>query len=223
MCVDRLCETLCAAGIDSYRILIVIDGPIPETVEAASKIVDERVTTRVLPMNRGKGFALRFGFSGLDEEIIAFLDGDLDIHPDVITKGISVLQDPMNLNVGCVYGSKHHIGSEIEYPAIRRALSAGFRLIARVFVGIDISDSQTGAKIFRGNALRECIDSVEEQGFLFDIELLSRLGRNGWSLYSIPVKIRFQYSSTIRLSEIIRMFHGTIRLALRLRFSKPGA
>ena len=217
LCVNRLATTLEQAGYHNYRILIVVDGPIRETIEAARKISNQRVLTTVLPMNRGKGHALRIGFSNLDEEIIAFLDGDLDIHPNAISRGIKILQDPSNARIGCVYGSKHHTDSQIQYPISRRILSVLFRLVTKLLVGVEIIDSQTGAKVFNGEALRSCLEEVEEDGFLFDLDLLSRLNKAGWGLYPVPVEINYQYSSTIRITVLLQMARGIILLAIKSR------
>ena len=65
----------------SYEVLLVSDGNTDGT-ETAAKGVDfpELEVLHYVP-NRGKGYALRYGFERAHADFVAFIDGDLDIHP----------------------------------------------------------------------------------------------------------------------------------------------
>ena len=67
----------------NYEILIVDDGSIDGTsdiVKTYSKN-NKKVKIESYSPNKGKGFALKYGFGFLSGRYILFLDADLDLHP----------------------------------------------------------------------------------------------------------------------------------------------
>ena len=195
---------------------VVIDGPNVYTVNAARSIPDDRIWVTCLQANRGKGYATRVGLLAAKSELVAYIDGDLDVHPRSLIWALDVIASDTLSKIGCIYGSKVHTNSKVEYPVVRRALSTCFRLLTRVLFGLPIDDSQTGLKVFRTSAISDCLAQSKEDGFLFDLELMTLLIRDNWELSPAPVEINFNYSSTIRPSSILSMLSGMIRLRVRL-------
>jgi glycosyltransferase involved in cell wall biosynthesis len=216
LAVNRLIEKLQNSAIEDFRIRVVVDGPDPQTISAANDITDERVLIEILPMNMGKGFAIRKGFLAAESDYIAFIDGDLDISPQAIVDGLFLLQRETNGLVGCAYGSKFHPDSQVKYPTMRRIFSATYRFAVRCLFGLSVDDTQTGIKVFRREAILDHLDKLNQNGFLFDIEIMARMSAGGWKCNAVPVCVDYNYSSTIKPKTVIQMMMQTVQLAIQL-------
>ena len=214
--VTRLRNVLSESSID-FMIHVVVDGPDDLTEKALRSIADYRLRVSVFPENKGKGSALRFGVSQSVSKYIAFLDADLDIHPNSIIIGLNSLEKSDDKYLKCAYGSKFHSDSKVDYPSYRKFASTVYRLFVRALFRLDVEDSQTGLKIFDALAIQGVIDQSLEQRFLFDLEIFSLLAKKGYRFVPIPVVLDYQYTSTIGLSATTLMIRETVGLAIRRR------
>ena len=147
--LERLTQTL-KAKFMTYQVIVVADGCLDNTADAARKYRDSFVEVHEYQPNQGKGYAIRFGVQHAKAPLIAFCDGDLDIHPD----SLLVFLDLMKLeNAQVVVGAKSHPNSRVEYPYFRRIQSRVFRQIINWKFDLQVSDTQTGLKIFEADVL----------------------------------------------------------------------
>jgi len=213
--VNRLMGVLSASQL-TFQINVVLDGPDPAIVQALVSVSDPRVLQFQLPKNLGKGAALRHGAEFGESRYIAFLDADLDIHPEAVITGFSNLESESLGRIGVAYGCKLHPKSKVSYPFIRRVLSSQYRRLIHILFRMDIEDTQTGIKVFRTQALRGALTKSVENRFLFDIEIFKLLADNGWSATPIPVVLDYQFSSTIGVISVAQMVVQTIKLRIRM-------
>ncbi|MGA0064769.1 MAG: glycosyltransferase family 2 protein [Ilumatobacteraceae bacterium] len=200
-CLRRLVFTL-EKGSHVFRIFVLDDGSTDRTVQEAESVEDSRITVIPSTLNLGKGAQIKRGLAKSIAEVVVIFDGDLDIHPKSLVNAIDVLQAEQ---LDVVVGSKPHRDSEVVYPASRRVLSMGFRLISRVLFNLSVRDTQTGMKAFRGDVLRSHAHLVVEDGFLFDLELLARMSIRGVKVKEVPVAIDFDFTSTISPASVVAM------------------
>jgi dolichyl-phosphate beta-glucosyltransferase len=179
-------EQLDSTGL-TYRQIVVIDGDDDGTADRlhAAHLTNCVVFTKT--ENTGKGDALRCGIGHTTAPLVALFDADLDIAPEFLKHGVRFLEQ--RSNYAGVVGSKRHPDSVLVYPFLRRVLSRLYILLAKTLVGVRISDTQTGAKIFRGDILRTYTAQVEANGVAFDLELLARLESNGVEIAELPIRI----------------------------------
>ena len=168
--------------------------------------------------NGGKGSALRAGFSASTGRYVMLLDGDLDINPgqtpqffeEMVTKGADV-----------VIGSKRHPRSVVQYPWHRRLVSACYFAFVRLFVGLPITDTQTGMKLFKREVLGDALDRMLVKTYAFDLELLAIAAGRGARIVEAPVVIRFGSKfGALRPSTVSRMAIDTLAVFYRLRVLK---
>ena len=171
----------------------VDDGSTDGTAEAlaraaAAKYEHVAVKPVVCAKNGGKGAALRAGFDASTGEYVMLLDGDLDINPKqtpfffeaMAAKGADI-----------VIGSKRHPKSVVQYPWHRRFVSWVYFTLVRMFVGLPITDTQTGMKLFRREVLGESLGRMLVKTYAFDLELLAIAHQRGAKIAEAPVVIRF--------------------------------
>jgi len=216
--INRLIVELDQSCVD-FEIVVVIDGPDDQTRNVLRAIEDSRVSVRELSVNSGKGAALRAGCISSTSEFTAFIDADLDIHPTSLMNCIETLTRSNDPLVVCAYGSKFHPKSQVQYPTTRRIGSYIFRWLIRGLFQIQCNDTQTGVKVFRTVPLLEALAFTREERFLFDVELLVVLWKLNYRFIEAPVKLDFQYSSTINPNAIVKMFTDLFGLYLRLKSS----
>ena len=165
------------------------DGTAAELARAAQAKYEHVVVRPVFcEKNGGKGAALRAGFEASTGEFVMLLDGDLDINPKqtpwffeaMAAKGADI-----------VIGSKRHPRSVVQYPWHRRLVSWVYFTIVRIFIGLPITDTQTGMKLFRRKVLGEALGRMLVKTYAFDLELLSIAHQRGAKIAEAPVVIRF--------------------------------
>lgn len=161
-------------------------------LDVAQAYADERATVVIRPVlldrNGGKGAALRAGFEAATGDYVLLLDGDLDINPsqtgrffaEMCAKGADI-----------VVGSKRHPESVVQYPWHRRIVSWAYFTLVRLAIGLPITDTQTGMKLFKRGVLGEALGRMLVKTYAFDLELLAIAHQRGARIAEAPVVIHF--------------------------------
>ena len=165
--------------------------------------------------NGGKGAALRAGFAASTGRYVLLLDGDLDINP---RQTPYFFEELVTRNADVVVGSKRHPKSVVQYPWHRRLVSACYFALVRLFIGLPITDTQTGMKLFRREVLGEALDRMLVKTYAFDLELLAIAASRGAKIAEAPVVIRFGNKfGALRPSTVKSMAIDTLAVFYRLR------
>jgi glycosyltransferase involved in cell wall biosynthesis len=204
-------------GIDA-EILVVDDGSTDATAELAETLVFERVHRVIsLPINQGKGAAVRRGVLAARGEWVLVSDADLSTPIDEYDRLVAIA-DAENLDV--VIGSRALPGSRVEVSQhiVRRVLGETFNLILRNVTGLPYRDTQCGFKLLRRSRVQAIFAEMVINGFAFDVELLYLCERRGLRVKEVPVTWRNSPRSTV---SIIRsppkMLFDLMRLRWRFR------
>jgi glycosyltransferase involved in cell wall biosynthesis len=206
----RLISVLEDSSID-FELIYVNDGSPDNSQEIAQSIASNDGRVRVVSYypNRGKGAALLEGFKHTNAGIVAFFDGDLDIHPNCLPHMFDLVRHE---NCDVVIGSKTHKDSTVVYPTIRRFQSIVFRGLVSLLFKIQVTDTQTGAKVFRREVLEVTLPHVTTNGFAHDLELMVRIHKLKIKLKEVPVTINFQFSSSVSVTTGLRALQDIWRI-----------
>ena len=215
--VAEAVDTLSGFGYD-YEIIVVDDGSVDDTHSHAVQIAAKygsKVRVVRYDDNRGKGGALICGTTYTTGDYVAFLDADMDLHPEQLPLFLEIL---VAREADVVVGSKRHPLSNVQYPMIRRLYSAGYSALVWVLFGLPLRDTQTGLKLFRRCVLQDVFPRVLVKRFAFDIEVLANAHRLGYKIVDAPVTLRFmrQYGR-ITLGDIWTILLDTLAIFYRLR------
>jgi glycosyltransferase involved in cell wall biosynthesis len=198
-----------------FELIIVDDGSTDNTFEEASLVKDGRVRIIHYEKNKGKGNALRRGLDAAKGELVTFLDSDLDIHPSQLSTLIRTREET---GADMVIASKRHKDSVVHYPITRKIMSrCYYQFFVRPWFGLDLTDTQTGLKLFRTEALRDIMPKILVKQYAFDLELCVVAQRKGYMIVEAPVILDYQNTgSGIRPKTIYKMAVDTAAIWYRV-------
>lgn len=113
----------------------------------------------------GKGGAIRRALP-VSSEYTILMDADNSVSLSSVLKAIPLLNDS-DVVILSRYGNNDN-----SIPLSRRFLSRGFNLLLRALLGLNITDTQSGYKIFRTEFLVEPIRKVSVTNAFYDVALL---------------------------------------------------
>jgi len=208
---------LLATRLDA-EILVVDDGSTDATAELAATLVS-RGQHRVisLPVNRGKGAAVRSGVLASRGEWVLVSDADLSTPIDEYDR-LAAIARAENLDV--VIGSRALPGSRVEVSQhiVRRVLGEVFNIILRRMTGLPYRDTQCGFKLLRRSRVEAVFAEMVIDGFAFDVELLYLCERRGLRVKEVPVTWRNSPRSTVSvIGSPPKMLFDLMRLCWRFR------
>ena len=172
------------------RVLVIDDNSPDGTGELADQLAMEREGVEVLhrPRKEGLGPAYLAGFRRaleLGAELVVEIDCDFSHDPADVPRLLEAAWD-----ADLVLGSRYVPGGGVEdWGAVRRAISAGGSLYARLLLGVPVRDLTGGFKCFRRAVLETIdLDAIHSRGYAFQIELTYRALRRGFRVREIPIR-----------------------------------
>lgn len=209
--------------IYDWEIIVVDDASCDHTLREAvrSKKFNgntQRIKIFSYNLNQGKGFALYYGFKKSSGDVVAFADSDLDLNPNNLP---ILLNQFESTDSDIVIGSKRHPESQVSYPFSRRFMSKTYQILAGMLFKLNLSDTQVGIKVFKREVLTESLPRVVVKKYAFDLELLVVTNMLGYNkITEAPVKLDYNFSSTINLGSIVAILRDTFAIFYRKNFLK---
>jgi dolichol-phosphate mannosyltransferase len=172
------------------RVLVIDDASPDGTGELADRLADELPWVGVLHRSakEGIGRAYLAGFAealATGAELVLEMDCDFSHDPRDVPRLIATAEDGADL----VLGSRWVEGGGTEnWGAVRRFISRGGSLYARLVLGVGIRDLTGGFKCYRRRVLETIdLDAIAARGYGFQIEGTYRTLRAGFRVVEIPI------------------------------------
>jgi len=195
--MDRFDNAVAEGAVDLERteVIVVDDGSTDRTASTARTLLAALPHHRVvsLPVNEGKGAAIRTGVSLAKGACTAFMDADMAIDPRAIPRLLDALRTG-----DLAIGSRALADSMMDGTyATRAVMGRLFNRVVTAGTGLGLPDTQCGFKAFRTPVARLLFHLVRIDRFAFDVEVLVRARRLGLSVVQVPVHWRHVPGSTI--------------------------
>jgi glycosyltransferase involved in cell wall biosynthesis len=177
----------------SKEVIIVDDGSTDGTREYLNKLAAGRARVPRLrrgamkivlhKKNMGKGKALRTGFSRVRGEFVIIQDADLEYDPVDYPKLLGPLKSGQ---ADVVYGTRLAGGAAHRvlffWHSVANAL---LTLFSNMMTDLNLTDMETGYKVFRSDLLRRF--RVSSSRFGVEPELTAKFARLGCRIYEVPI------------------------------------
>ena len=188
---------------DDARVLVVDDSSPDGTGQLADELAEELSYVGVLhrPRKEGLGPAYLAAFRQAladGAELIVEIDCDFSHDPRDVPRLLAAAED-----ADLVLGSRYVEGGRVEnWGALRRFVSWGGSLYARVLLGVGIRDLTGGFKCYRRAVLEAIdLDAVTSTGYAFQIETTYRALRAGFRAVEIPITFADRETGTSKMNK----------------------
>ena len=179
--MESLAAYLKQQEIINYEVIVVAADGGDDTAAIAKTFTNHFEELRVLEPGAkvGKGRDVAYGMQAAAGNLQIFMDADLATPLHHLPAMIEKLQSA-SVVVGVRDLAHIHTG-------MRKIISIGWNLLARVLLGIQVSDTQCGFKGFTKDASKICFGKLTIKGWLFDMEVLAIANVNTLTIDSIPI------------------------------------
>lgn len=172
-------------AVDLETEIIIVDDGSTDGTSARLATIDstfENVSILRHDNNCGKGAALRSGLAEATGEVIIIQDADLEYDPcDYETLLVPILDGRADV----VYGSRflggpqrvlffwHYVGNKL------------ITLLCNAFSNLNLSDMETGYKVFRKEVIEDI--ALKSNRFGFEPEFTMKIAKKGFRIYEVPI------------------------------------
>jgi dolichol-phosphate mannosyltransferase len=172
------------------RVLVIDDNSPDGTGELADRLAQELDYVDVLhrQIKEGLGPAYLAGFRrALSDgaELVLEMDCDFSHDPNDVPSLLAAVESGADLALGSRYVPG---GGVRNWGLLRRLISSGGSLYARVLLGVKVRDLTGGFKCYRRGVLEAIdLDAIESKGYAFQIETTYRVLRAGFEVVEVPI------------------------------------
>lgn len=210
------------AALPGATLLVVDDSSPDGTGDLAERLAaaEPRVRVRHRPGKQGLGRAYIDGFRDAlagGAQVVVQMDADWSHDPAVLP----ALIEPVTTGRGdLVIGSRYVRGGGVEdWGVIRRVVSRGGSLFARVVLGLGPHDLTGGFKAWRAATLASVpLDGIRAGGYVFQIEMTYRASRLGARVLEVPITFRDRRAGQSKMSR--RIIVEALLVVVRLRWDE---
>ena len=164
------------------QIIVVDDCSRDRTAEIAGAVPG--VTVHRMPVNGGKGRAVRAGIALATGDYLIIQDADLEYDPQDY---VPMLEALLSGRGTVVYGSRYLGRGRHQNQSLAAYLGGrSLTLVAWLFTGQYLTDTVTALKLFHRNQLAGI--SLDTSGFELDHEITAKMARRGARFVEVPIR-----------------------------------
>jgi len=164
--------------------IVVIDN---NSTDKTSQIAKENNVTVLIEPKKGKGNAIKAGFSaiGNDTDYVVMLDGDNTYKPKEIPRLIEPLESGFcDVIIGSRLGGKVNQGA---FKFSNRVANWAYAFLVRQFYRANITDVLSGYYAWKREVVDELKQYLRSNGFTIEMEMITKTVKMGYEIYSVPI------------------------------------
>lgn len=204
------------ARFDRFEIIVIDDGSRDATAAIVTELRGSIPQLRLirLPVNKGKGAAVREGMLAASSELLLMCDADLSTPMGELETLLPWIDNGADVAIGSrgLKDSRIHL----RQPLYRESMGKLFGVAMRLVTGTAIRDTQCGFKLFTRAAARQIFGQTRIDRFAFDIEVMVIARNAGLRLVEVPVQWSNAPDTRVRLiADSISMAIDLIRIRVK--------
>jgi glycosyltransferase involved in cell wall biosynthesis len=198
-----------------FQLVVVLNGCTDDTLGVVQKVAADFPSVRELEFKEpiGKGGALIEGLKlAKQSELIGYVDADGATPPRAFLELVKKIGA-----ADCIIGSRWLPGALIHQSqqTSRQFASRAFHKIVQMFFGMNLRDTQCGAKVMKTEAVQKIHDRLAIADMAFDINLLFSLKHAGFKIVEVPTEWTDKAGSKVALGRSsLTMFLSVLRVRL---------
>lgn len=173
--------------------VIVIDN---NSSDRTGEIAEGRGAHVIFEQAKGKGNAMRRAFNCIDSDAgyVVMLDGDNTYDPREMLRLIEPISNGF---CDVVVGSR--LGGKVTKKAFRaqnRLANWVYTFLVRCFYRANVTDVLSGYFAWRADVILEMREHLISDGFSIEMEMVSKMAKLGYSIYSMPISYHIREGET---------------------------
>ena len=183
--LKKIDQSLKNYEILNFEIIVVDDFSNDGTKEVLKQLSNRgKIQTYFHDDNLGKGAAIHTALKYITGDIVIIQDADLEYDPFDYNK---LLVPFFETNADIVYGSRFLGGGK--YVRIHffwhYLANKILTFICNLFINLNLTDMETGYKVFRTSALKNI--NLKEKSFSFEPEVTIKLAKKKYKFFEVPI------------------------------------
>ncbi len=181
--IEKVMSTPLPEGMER-EVVIVDDGSTDKTESQIENLIDSRlrgndkktsIHTIFKKRNEGKGAALKDAFLKTTGDIVLIQDADMEYSPDDYPL---LLEAFISQDADVVYGSRFisHRPHRVLY-FWHSVMNKFLTMFSNMFSNLNLTDMETGFKVFRGDLIRKIAPHLITKRFGFEPEITARIAK----------------------------------------------
>lgn len=201
--------------LKNIEVIVVDDGSTDSSRRVAAKLLLEKKISRLYlrKKNLGKGAALKVGFKLATGDMVVIQDADLEYDPLDYER---MIQPILEGRADVVYGSRflgsrphrvlyfwHYIANQL------------LTLWCNVFTNLNLSDMETGFKVFKREVLSDV--DITERSFGIEPELTVKIAKKNVRIYEVGISYHgrtYDEGKKIGLKDFFRALYVVVKWSL---------
>ena len=204
-----------------WELIISDDGSTDSTRTLVNELTQAIPQAKLITAeHKGKGHALKSGVSQSLGEYIFLFDADMSMPVNQLLRFLPPSLDSFDIAIG----SRNIPGSRKFMEPMKRSIQGrAFNKLVQIFALRGISDTQCGFKCLRAVTVKPIIETLQIDGFAFDVELLMSAQQHQLRIVEVPIDWVHTSGSRVRpFIDPLIMLCDLIRLRYR-RFTIKGS
>ncbi len=168
------------------EIIVIDDNSTDKTLENIKKLSIPSLIVIIRKKNEGKGASLKEAILKTTGDVVLIQDADLEYSP---TDYPRLLEPFVKHEADVVFGSRFISDRPHRVLYYWHSLANKFlTTLSNIFTNLNLTDMETGYKVFDGEILRKIAPKLQSKRFGFEPEITARLSKiKGISIYEVGI------------------------------------